>query len=158
MSSKPKQPDQGTPAALGFRMPAEWEPHRATWLSWPHEASDWPGKFGAVPWVFCEIAKALHEGERIRMIVKSAAAERAARAALKSSGVSLAAVDFYRFDSDRSWTRDSVPTFITAAAKRGKKRGAVAAVNFRFNGWARYENHKKDAALGQKVTDALELP
>jgi agmatine deiminase len=158
MARSTKAVQGGTPAALGYRMPAEWETHRATWLAWPHEASDWPGKFGAVPWVFCEIAKALHEGERIRMIVKSAAAERAASAALKSSGVALSAIDFYRFDSDRSWTRDSVPTFVTVAGKRGKKRGTLAAVNWRFNGWARYKNHKKDDALGPELAAMLGVP
>jgi agmatine deiminase len=151
-----KQPlEPGTPAALGYRMPAEWEPHRATWLSWPHEASDWPGKFAAVPWVFCEIIKALQEGERTQLIVESAAAERAARATLKSSGVALSQVDFHRFATDRSWTRDSVPTFVTAGSGR---RGKLGAVNWRFNGWARYKNHKRDDALGPLVAKALELP
>ncbi|HVJ20440.1 MAG TPA: agmatine deiminase family protein [Polyangiaceae bacterium] len=158
MAKKKVVSEESTPAALGFRMPAEWEPHRATWLSWPHEQSDWPGKFGAVPWVFCEIAKALQEGERIRLIVKSAADERTARAALKSSGVSLATVDFHRFDTDRSWTRDSVPTFVTRPAEGRKKRGALAAVNWRFNGWARYKNHKKDDALGPEIAATLGLP
>ncbi len=158
MARAKKSLEQSTPAALGFRMPAEWEPHRATWLAWPHEESDWPGKFGAVPWVFCEIIKALHEGERIRLIVKSEKAERAARAALKSSGVALSAVDFHRFETDRSWTRDSVPTFVTAAAKGAKKkRATTAAVNWRFNGWARYKNHKKDDALGPEVAATLGL-
>jgi agmatine deiminase len=156
MASKRKTVEQGTPAALGYRMPAEWERHRATWLSWPHEESDWPGKFGAVPWVFCEIARALQEGERIRLIVKSAAMERAAKKALSSSSVSLANVDFHRFATDRSWTRDSVPTFVTRAAGT-KKRGGLAAVNWRFNGWSRYKNHKKDDALGPQVARELGL-
>ncbi|MFI5290562.1 MAG: agmatine deiminase family protein, partial [Polyangia bacterium] len=46
-----------SPAALGFRMPAEWEPHAATWLAWPHEKSDWPGKFEPIPWVYGEVVR-----------------------------------------------------------------------------------------------------
>ncbi len=75
-SSAPAKPPLGsasaaldTPHSLGYRMPAEWEPHAATWLAWPHEPTDWPGKFAAIPWVFAEVARHLQEGERIRIIV-----------------------------------------------------------------------------------------
>jgi agmatine deiminase len=135
-------------------MPAEWEPHRATWLAWPHEKTDWPGKFDAIRWVFCEIMRALQEGERIRLIVDGKAGERSARSALQKSGVSLKAVDFHHVPTDRSWLRDSAPTFVTARAPE-KKRGALAAVKFRFNGWARYNDHKKDDAVGVRIADAL---
>lgn len=152
-----------TPAALGYRMPAEWEPHAATWLAWPHEKTDWPGKFEAVPWVFCEIARALQGGERIRLIVRDAAAKREATKALKSAGVDLGRVDFHLIPTDRSWTRDSVPTFVvrpsgksgggrgTGKARRASAERQVAAVKWRFNGWARYKNHKHDDALGYEV-------
>jgi agmatine deiminase len=170
-----------TPAVLGYRMPAEWEPHAATWLAWPHEKTDWPGKFEAVHWVFCEIARTLQGGERIRLVVRDAAAKREAARALTSSGVSLAEVEFHSVATDRSWMRDSVPTFVvrpssaatvsarpgTAKAGKGgrasKGRGAqagrqVAAVKWRFNGWARYKNHKHDDALGYEVAALRELP
>ncbi len=143
--------DDATPAALGYRMPAEWEPHRATWLAWPHEKSDWPGKFETVRWVFCEIAKALHGGERIELVVRDGAAKREAASALERSGVDLAAVEFHQARTDRSWTRDSVPTFVVAAARGSRKRAARAAVKWRFNGWARYKNHRHDDALGHVV-------
>ncbi|HEY8945918.1 MAG TPA: agmatine deiminase family protein, partial [Polyangiaceae bacterium] len=92
--------------APGFRMPGEWEPHAATWLAWPHQASDWPGKFGAIPWVFAEIARNLVEAERIRLLVKDARDRAEARAALGKSGVPLERVDFVLSETDRSWTRD----------------------------------------------------
>ncbi|HEV8246029.1 MAG TPA: agmatine deiminase family protein, partial [Polyangiaceae bacterium] len=144
-----------SPAAQGFRMPAEWEPHRATWLSWPHEKSDWPGKFDAVPWVFCEMIRALHGGERIALIVRDKSAKRAAKSALEQSSVDLKRVDFYRMDSDRSWTRDSVPTFLLRARVRAARGSALSAVKWRFNGWARYKNHKRDDALGYCVAQEL---
>src|SRR5688500_8731265 len=113
--------DASTPHAQGFYMPAEWEPHAATWLAWPHEESDWPGKFATVDWVFAEIARVLSEGERIRVLVRSAADQKKARHALSNSGVSLSLVDFVRSASDRSWTRDTLPSFVVRRKQRGVK-------------------------------------
>ena len=78
-----------TPRSLGYRMPAEWEAHAATWLAFPHEVSDWPGKFEVVPWVFAEIAKKLTQGERVRLIVRDAKQEKIARSAFKRVGADL---------------------------------------------------------------------
>jgi agmatine deiminase len=140
--------DSPLPAELGFRFPAEWEPHAATWLAWPHEPSDWPGKIAAIPWVFAEIARALQGGERVRLIVRNPAQKRAAARTLELAGVDLGRVDFFSAPTDRSWTRDFLPLFVT----RGRaKRRAVAAVKFRFNGWARYRNHRKDDRAGELV-------
>jgi len=147
-----------TPYAEGFSMPAEWAPHAATWLAWPHEASDWPGKFGGIGWVFAELARVISRGERVRMIVRGAADERSARRALAGSGVDLARVDFVRAKTDRSWTRDFVPTFVTRTRK-GKARGAsLAAVGFRFDGWKRYKNHKHDALAGRAAVASRKVP
>jgi agmatine deiminase len=142
-----------TPRALGFRMPAEWEPHAATWLAWPHQASDFPGKLPAIQWVFCEIARHLTPAERVRLIVRDAAMQKAAAQALVKSGVELGAIDFQRADTNRSWTRDFVPSFVA----RSGERAEVAAVKFRFNGWARYGNHSRDDATGRRVAEFLEL-
>src|SRR6266542_3363203 len=67
------------PAALGFRLPAEWEPHEATWIGWPHNRSDWPGKFAPIPWVYGEIVRRLAPGEIVRVLVESKTHEQAAR-------------------------------------------------------------------------------
>jgi len=79
--------DSASPAALGFRMPAEWEPHHATWIGWPHNAGDWPGKFAPIPWVYGEIVRKLVPGEVVRILVNSAAHERQARRVLERGGV-----------------------------------------------------------------------
>ena len=105
----------------GFRMPAEWAPHAATWLAWPHQKSDWPDKFAAVPWVFAEIARQLQDGERIRLIVSDKASEKQAKQAFLQSGVDLKRVDFFRCATDRSWTRDFLPLFV----KKKKERALV---------------------------------
>src|SRR5579862_1063019 len=85
-----------TPFKLGFRMPAEWEPHAATWLAWPHEKTDWPGKFAAIPWVYADIVRHLSQVERVRILVAEAREERAARRMLQSAGANLSAVDFFQ--------------------------------------------------------------
>src|SRR5437868_2627304 len=101
-----------TPAALGYRMPAEWEPHAATWLAWPHEKTDWPGKFAPIPWVYADIVRHLSRVERVRILVQDAPAERAAVRVLNSAGANLSAVDFFRVPTNRGWIRDFGPTFV----------------------------------------------
>jgi agmatine deiminase len=140
-----------SPRALGFRMPAEWEPHAATWIAWPHERTDWPGKFSAIPGVFVELARVLHLGERVRVLVRDAAAERQAKAMLRSAGIDLARIDFFRIATNRSWTRDYLPLFVT----RGRRE--LGAVKWRFNGWSRYKNFQKDDAAGRAVARRLSL-
>jgi agmatine deiminase len=95
-----------TPAALGYRMPAEWEPHEATWLAWPHERTDWPGKFAPIPWVYADIVRHLARVERVRMLVQDRTEERAARRILQKSGADLTAVDLFIAPTNRGWTRD----------------------------------------------------
>jgi agmatine deiminase len=134
-----------TPHSLGYRMPAEWESHEATWLGWPHEVTDWPGKFTAIPWAFAEIVRHLSRVERVYLLVESADAEKRVRTILKKSGTNLGAVDFFRVPTDRGWMRDSGPLCVKNAA------GAVACNHFTFNGWAKYGNHKKDALAVTRV-------
>jgi agmatine deiminase len=137
-----------TPFELGYRMPAEWAPHAATWLAWPHEPSDWPGKFEAVPWVFAEVIKNLTLGERVRLIVSGKRMQKAASAVLEKSQVDVRQVDFVEAATDRSWTRDFLPLFVSKG--RGSRR-SFGAVKFRFNGWARYDNYERDEAAGLEV-------
>jgi agmatine deiminase len=120
-------------------MPAEWEPHEATWLSWPHEVTDWPGKFAAIPWAFAEIVRHLAGVEKVYLLVANSGSENQVRGILKKSAVNLSAVDFLRIPTDRGWMRDSGPICVT------NSNGHVAFNHFVFNGWAKYRNHKKDA-------------
>ena len=118
------------PAELGFRMPAEWEPHEATWIGWPHQLTDWPGKFGPIPWVYAEIARKITAGEILRVLVNSKDHEAKARRILTRAGVNLARVEFFRFPTNRGWTRDSGPIFI----RRDRPKPENAIIRFRFNG------------------------
>jgi agmatine deiminase len=139
-----------TPAAQGFRMPAEWEPHAATWLAWPHEPRDWPGKLAPIPWVYGEVVRQLTVGERVRILVGDAATQARARRLLARVGANLDAVDFVRIPTDRSWTRDTCPLFVVDRRK-------VAITNWRFNGWAKYPNHRRDDAINDKIATRFKL-
>jgi agmatine deiminase len=139
-----------TPQASGYRMPAEWEPHAASWLAWPHEKTDWPGKFAPIPWVYADIVRHLSQVERVRILVENPAMERAARRQLKSAGANLSAVDFFQVPTNRGWIRDFGPIFLRNAGK-----GESGATNWHFNAWAKYDDWKKDDAANEKLAAKL---
>ncbi|HXU36492.1 MAG TPA: agmatine deiminase family protein [Blastocatellia bacterium] len=137
----------------GFRMPAEWAPHEATWIGWPHNRTDWPGKFATIPWVYGEIVKKLASGEIVRIIVNSKEHEARAKRVLSTAGVDLSRVEFFRFPTNRGWTRDFGPMFV----KRNGRRDEVAIVRFRFNAWAKYHDWKKDNQVPMRAAKSLGL-
>jgi agmatine deiminase len=108
-------------------MPAEWEPHEATWLGWPHELTDWPGKFSPIPWAFAEIVRYLTRVERVFLIVEDRAAEVRARAMLEKAGAIVEAVTFFHIPTDRGWMRDSGPIGVVAT-KRGEAEGEIPTI------------------------------
>ena len=132
-------------------MPAEWERHAATWLGWPHNKSDWPGKFAPIPWVYSEIVRHLASGERVRMLVNSAGHKAQASKYLKQAGVDLARVHFLRFPTNRGWTRDFGPIFV----RRG---GSLAIARFHFNAWAKYKDWKRDDLIPVRAAKQFTLP
>src|SRR5262249_28776022 len=145
----PAPPPRSTPHQLGYRLPAEWEPHEATWLAWPHEKTDWPGKFAPIPWAYGQIIRRLARVERVRILVNDQAAEQSARRVLERCGVDLAAVDFLRIRTNRSWTRDFGPMFV----KNGK--GEKAILNWRFNGGGKDNDCKQDDGATGKQTQKM---
>ena len=152
-----------------FRMPAEWEPHTATWLAWPHYKLDWPGKFEPIPWVYAEIIRYLSRNERVELIVKDAAAEKDARKVLKRAHALSENVWFHRWPTNRVWTRDSGCAFVHPCGAEpalgdrpegGSRMGAPAratalhAVKWRFNAWAKYPNWQRDNKIGSLMATA----
>lgn len=131
-------------------MPAEWERHEATWIAWPHHEPDWPGKLGAIPWVYAEIVRALHKHERVEILCHDESVRDSAWAALDSHDVNPEGYRFHIVPSDRVWLRDSAPTFVF-------DENEVELVNWRFNGWAKYENHKLDEKIGEAVAQITGL-
>ena len=134
------------PAELGFTMPAEWEQHEATWLGWPHNANDWPGKFEVIAWVYGEMVRKISAGERVNLIVRHAADEAQARRIFKHVGVDLRKIRFVTHPTNRGWTRDTGPIFVRKA-ESGKRKAETAIVHFHFNGWAKYSNWRKDTRV-----------
>jgi agmatine deiminase len=139
------------PAALGFWMPAEWEKHEATWIAWPFRRSDWPGKLPTIPWVYGEIIRWIHRGERVNILVNDAKSERQADHLLKRVGVDLQQITFWRWPTDRVWTRDYGPTFLSGPD------GKRALLDWQFNAWAKYPDWKNDDAIPASVAEALGL-
>jgi len=139
-------------------MPAEWEPHEATWLAWPHERTDWPGKFAPIPWVYADIVRHLARVERVRILVQDRAEERAARRILEKSGAELGAVEFFLAPTNRGWTRDSGAIFVKKCAATGGTDADVAATKWRFNAWAKYDDWQKDDAAMRRVLPKLKMP
>jgi agmatine deiminase len=141
-----------TPQQLGYRIPAEWEPHEATWLAWPHNPEDWPGKFQAIPWLYAEIVRLLARWERVHLIVEDAKAAKRVQHILVRAGANLARVSFHRWPTDRSWTRDSGPIFVRNA------EGKVGVTNWRFNAWAKYSDWKLDDKVPGRISKLIGLP
>ncbi len=163
------------------RLPAEWERHEATWIGWPHHHEDWPGKFAAIPWVYGEIVRKLAPDERVRILVNDKAHETRARKVLDRVGVNYAGVEFFRFPTNRGWTRDFGPIFVRTQPHRAQARflqpassdssvsirvhpwssslppnpGVSLIADFQFNAWAKYRNWKKDNAIPARAARAL---
>ena len=157
-----KKNSNPTPAALGYRMPAEWEPHASTWLGWPHNRTDWPGKFSPIPWVYAEIVRRLARVERVDIIVEDAASETRARDILDRAHALRETVRFHRWRTNRGWTRDLAPLFLVCRGSQARGRYApqppVAAINFRFNAWAKYRDWPLDQRASERMVRHLDFP
>jgi agmatine deiminase len=141
------------PAARGFSMPAEWEPHEATWLGWPHNPTDWPDKLETIRWVYGEIVRKIAPGEVVRILVNSKTEEKLARGQLERAGAETGRVKFIEHATDRGWTRDSGPVFVR---RRAGRRTETAVVHFHFNAWAKYSDWQKDRRVPETAAKVLD--
>jgi agmatine deiminase len=141
-----------SPRELGYRMPAEWEPHEATWLVWPHNPEDWPGKFQAIPWLYAEIVRLLAARERVHLLVQDGKEQRRTISILERAHANVDNVSFHQWPTDRVWTRDSGPIFIR------NQQGHVAITNWHFNGWAKYPDWHLDDQIPARAAELLSLP
>jgi agmatine deiminase len=133
-------------------MPAEWEPHAATWIAWPHNPADWPGKFQPIPWVYAEIVRHLSRVEDVHILVNDLAAQRRATSILRRGGANLARLHFHHWPTDRVWLRDSGPIFVK------KPDTSLAITNWKFNAWAKYSNWHLDDQVPHRVARLYNLP
>jgi agmatine deiminase len=152
-----------TPAQLGYRMPAEWEPHEATWIAWPHNRDDWPGKFAPIPWVYAEIVRNLSRVEKVFIIVGGDRMKRRAADILDRAGVNVDQVRFVKAETDRVWLRDSGPTFVVsdtsveAQTPDAPAPGPIGLLDWKFNAWAKYDNHSNDDKIPRRIARELGL-
>jgi agmatine deiminase len=156
------------PATLGYRMPAEWEPHASTWIAWPHNREDWPGKFEPIPWVYAEIIRHLSLVERVNILVADEVLEAEARdilvranvlpAKAAKPGSQTGTVSFVRMPTNRVWTRDYGPIFLRRKGSRNDGLPSVAATAWVFNSWAKYDDWQLDAPISSEVAKRMKVP
>jgi agmatine deiminase len=133
-------------------MPAEWEPHRSTWLGWPHQTADWPGKFGPIPWVYGEIVRTLSRYETVNILAPDETTRLRAKQILRRVHANTSNVRFWVAATDRSWVRDSGPIFAVDAA------GQLVALDWQFNAWAKYPDWQRDDLVAGTVAGWLGVP
>jgi agmatine deiminase len=139
-------------------MPAEWAPHAATWIAWPHNAEDWPGKFQPIPWVYAEIVRHLSQVEDVHILVNDEPAEKRAHRILLRAGANLARLHFHPWPTDRVWLRDSGPIFVKAEAFDPAVPSVLATTNWKFNAWAKYDNWHRDDQIPHLVAQLYDIP
>jgi agmatine deiminase len=147
----PASTTEKLPRSLGYRMPAEWERHASTWMAWPHNPDDWPGKFQPIPWVYADIVRHLSGDEEVHILVNDAAAEKRARGVLKRANVAAGRIHFHHWPTNRVWLRDSGPIFV-------KNGSQTAITNWKFNAWAKYDDWQLDDQVPLRVAESLRLP
>lgn len=150
------EPRVRTPAALGYRMPAEWEPHRATWLAWPHKEDSWPGKLTSVVPIWVEMVRWLVRGEEVHILVNDSAPAGAVRARLEEGHVPQERVHLHEVPTDDAWLRDSGPTFLTRPSAAG---GDIGLVDWTYNAWGgKYPPWERDNLVPRRLAELLASP
>ncbi len=132
-------------------MPAEWEPHDATILAWPHEKDDWPEKHECIPWVYLEILRHLTQSEKVYLLIGKSM-EKQIHSLFDKQRLDPRQIQLLRVPTDRCWMRDSAPIFVH------NEFGERIAIDWKFNAWAKYDNWKKDNCVPQRLTDLIEIP
>lgn len=128
---------------MSVLMPAEWEPHRATWIAWPHAEDDWPDKFATIDWVYAEIVRLLAKSEQVEIICRDHEQLERVQFCLAQHHVAQN-FNLHILDTDRSWLRDSAPTAI-------KDGSQTKWVKWQFNAWAKYDNYHLDEKVPELV-------
>ena len=141
---KPAQPSQ-----IGYRCRLNGSRTRLPGLPWPHERTDWPGKFAPIPWVYGDIVRRLAEVEQVCILIADAAAEKSARRVLGKCGANMHAVEFVKHRTNRSWTRDYCPLFVR------NRKNEIAVTDWIFNGWAKYDNWREDNKIPEFIAKRL---
>ncbi len=147
----------GSPAARGFRMPAEWMPHRGTWLSWPHRESSWPGNFTPIPATVAEMIRHLAPHEEVHLNVADTAMEFSAREVLAAANVSTDNVFFHHFPTNDAWCRDHGPIFVQRTMEDGSREQMIT--DWGYNAWGgKYPPFDLDDQIPRRVAEEFGIP
>jgi len=133
------------------RFPAEWEKQQGILLCFPHNGNDWPGKYEAIQWAFVEFIKKVADVEQVILVVATTKLKDKVLGMLKTAHVNVKNISFIIHKTNRSWMRDSGPIIV-------KNENGREALNFNFNGWAKYKNYLLDKHVPSKVADFLDIP
>ncbi len=145
-----------TPASLGFRMPAEWEPHRGTWLSWPHKTASWPGKYGPIPRIFARMVRYLADREEVHINVAGPAMEQEVRRILADAAAGSSRVFFHHYPTNDAWVRDHGPIYIQ---RERDGRSEQAIVDWDYNAWGgKYPPFDLDDVIPTRIGKEFGLP
>ncbi len=154
MDHRPSTMDNSTPASQGFSFPAEWAPHTATWLSWPHKEESWPGKIATIYKPYCEFIKILTKGESVRINVADEKLKAFAVKQLQIAGVDLSKVEFFKFPTNDAWCRDHGPAFLINPETKQK-----VIVDWDYNAWGnKYPPYDLDDVIPTKIAKHFNLP
>lgn len=134
-------------------MPAEWEPHDATWIAWPHHEPDWPRKLEPVQWAYVEIARLLSAHEQVEILCNDELSRDVAAAMLRAHNADMERVRLHVVPTDRVWLRDSGPSFVINERTEG-----VELMAWEFNAWAKYENYALDGRVPEAIHHYTGLP
>jgi agmatine deiminase len=145
-----------TPAELGYRMPAEWEPHRGTWLSWPHKEASWPGKFSPIPPIFARMVAHLADHEEVHINVAGPPMEGEVRRLLADAGADSGNVFYHYNPTNDAWCRDHGPIFVQRSEDGGVRQ---AVIDWGFNAWGgKYPPYDLDDVVPTRIAEELGLP
>lgn len=136
---------------MSRRFPAEWEKQEGILLCFPHNGNDWPGKYGAIQWAFVEFIKKVATFEKVFLVVKDQSLQDKVQGMLETAHVNIKKIIFIQQKTNRSWMRDSGPIIVYRNGKR-------EALNFNFNGWAKYPNYKLDRQVPETISGKLKIP
>ena len=136
----------------GFRMPAEWESQESVWITWPYNKNDWPGLFMHIPKTIAEIVANISMSQKVNLIIKLDEKTSKLKDFLKSYNVNFKNLKFYKIPSDRIWIRDFGPIYLV-----NKKKKKKIFINFKFNGWSKYKNFKKDNSVNNKISKITKI-
>ena len=142
-----------TPKKLGYRFPAEWEPHEATWLSWPHREASFPGMLSKIYKPYSQFVAEIAKGEKVSINVNDAAMQRSAEEHLIKADADLTQIQFFHHPTNDAWCRDHGPAFLVK-----KKAPKKVLVGWKFNAWGEKYPHDLDEQIPTRISLEKDLP